>query len=79
VLATAGLQTVGMDTQRAAFLDELTQAIDAGDGRAALILPMFRDWLTELAHDPEAAKHEPGSAGYIARIFALRHLAEAAS
>lgn len=67
-----------MHTERAAFLDELTQAIDAGDGRAAAILPMFRDWLTELAQDPEAAKHEPGSAGYVARMFALRHLAEAA-
>jgi len=78
VLATAWKQTVGMDSKRAAFLDQLTSAIDAGDRQAAAILPMFRHWLIELARDPEAAKHEPGSAGYTARMFALRALDEAA-
>lgn len=68
-----------MNTERAAFLDELTVAIEAGDGRAAAILPMFRSWLVDLACDPEAARHEPGSAGYVARMFAIRNLAEAAS
>lgn len=67
-----------MNAERAAFLDQLTEAIDAGDRRAAGILPMFRHWLIELAQDPEAAKHEPGSAGYTARMFALRELDEAA-
>ncbi|MBE5317473.1 MAG: hypothetical protein H4O13_18930 [Xanthomonadales bacterium] len=67
-----------MDTRRAAFLDQLTSAIDAGDRQAAAILPMFRDWLTDLAQDPEAARYEPGSVGYVARMFALRELDEAA-
>jgi hypothetical protein len=67
-----------MHTERAAFLDELAGAIDAGDGRAAAILPMFRHWLTELAQDPEAARHEPGSVGYVARMFALRERGESA-
>ena len=78
MLATAWKQTAGMDTQRAAFLDKLTEAIDAGDRRAAGILPMLRHWLIELARDPEVAKHEPGSAGYTARMFALRELDQAA-
>lgn len=74
-MATAAQHTGAMNTERTAFLDQLTEAVDAGDGRAAAILPMFRDWLTELARDPEAAKHEPGSAGYTARMFALRETA----
>lgn len=78
VLAIAWKQTAGMDTKRAAFLDQLTSAIDAGDRQAAAILPMFRHWLIEIARDPEAAKHERGSAGYTARMFALRALDEAA-
>ncbi|XAI95180.1 hypothetical protein [Dolichospermum phage Dfl-JY14] len=78
MLATAAGQTGPMNAERAAFLDELTEAIDAGDRRAAGILPMFRHWLIELARDPEAAKHEPGSVGYSARMFALRELDEAA-
>lgn len=65
-----------MDIQRAAFLDQLAEAIDAGDGRAAAILPMFRPWLVQLLQDREAATHEPGSAGYVARMFALRRLSE---
>lgn len=52
-----------MNAERAAFLDQLTKAIDAGDGLAAAILPMFRHWLVDLAKDPEAARHESGSAG----------------
>ncbi len=79
MLATAAGQTAGMDTQRAAFLDQLTGAIDAGDRQAAAILPMFRDWLTDLAKDPEAARHEPGSVGHVARMFALRELAKPSS
>ena len=79
MLATAWKQTAGMNTERAAFLDQLTSAIDAGDGQAAAILPMFRDWLTDLAQDPEAARHEPGSVGYVARMFALRELAKPSS
>lgn len=79
MLATAWKQTVGMDSKRAAFLDQLTSAIDAGDRQAAAILPMFRDWLTDLAQDPEAARHEPGSVGYVARMFALRELAKPSS
>lgn len=79
MLATAWKQTVGMNPKRAAFLDQLTSAIDAGDRQAAAILPMFRDWLTDLAQDPEAARHEPGSVGYVARMFALRELAEPSS
>jgi len=68
-----------MHAGRAAFLDELTGAIDAGDSHAAPTLPMFQHWLTELACDPEAARHEPGSVGYVARMFALRELGESAS
>ena len=79
VLATAWKQTAGMNTERAAFLDQLTSAIDAGDRQAAAILPMFCDWLTDLAHDPEAARHGPGSVGYVARMFALRELAKPSS
>ncbi len=79
MLAMAARQTAGMDTQRAAFLDQLTEAIDAGDRQAAAILPMFRDWLTDLAQDPEAAQHEPGSVGYVARMFALKELAKSSS
>lgn len=67
-----------MNAERAAFLDQLTKAIDAGDGRAAAILPMFRHWLVELANDSEAGRHEPGRAGYTACMFALRELPEAA-
>lgn len=63
-----------MDTQRAHFLDQLAEAIDAGDGRAEAILPMFQPWLEQLLQDPEAAKHEPGSAGHTARMFALRRM-----
>lgn len=79
MLATAWKQTAGMNTERAAFLDQLTSAIDAGDRQAAAILPMFRDWLTDLAQDPEAARHEPGSVGYVTRMFALRELAKPSS
>lgn len=79
MLATAAQQTAGMGTQRAAFLDELTEAIDAGDRQAAAILPILRDWLIDPAQDTEAAKHEPGSAGYTARMFALRELAKSSS
>lgn len=78
VLAEADGHIGAMNTERTVFLDQLTEAIDAGDGRAAAILPMFQDWLIDLMRDPEAAKHEPGSVGYVARMFALRHLAEAA-
>lgn len=65
-----------MDSQRKQYLDRLTQAIDAGDRQAAAILPTFRPWLVELLEDPEAARYEPGSAGYVARMFALRELSE---
>ncbi len=79
VLAETAGHTDAMNTDRAAFLDRLAEAIDAGDGRAAAILPMFRPWLVDLLRDPEAAKHEPGSVGYVARMFALRKLAETPS
>jgi hypothetical protein len=79
VLTTALQQIDPMNAERAAFFDQLKGAIDAGDRKAAGILPMFRNWLTELAQGPEAAKHELGSMGFVARMFALRELAETTS
>lgn len=78
VQAGAARQTGPMNAERAAFLDALARAIDAGDEEARVIFPTFRPWLVELLRDPEAAKHEPGSAGHVARMFALRELGEAA-
>jgi hypothetical protein len=65
-----------MNTERRAFLDQLAQVVDAGDRQAAAILPAFEPWLMRLLQDNEAAKFEPGSAGYVARMFALRTLAD---
>lgn len=63
-----------MNTERRAFLDQLAQAVDAGDPQAAAILPTFEPWLMRPLQDNEAAKFEPGSAGYVARMLALRAL-----
>lgn len=68
-----------INTEHAALLGDLPRAIDAGDEEASVSLPTFRPWLVELLRDPEAAPHEPGSAGHVARMFALRELANTSS
>jgi hypothetical protein len=66
-----------MDAEHLRTLDQLAAAAEDGDPQIRRALPMFGSLFQALLTDPVVRSLEPGSVGHTARLFALRHIAEA--